>query len=168
MIMAHVLKEAGDTTRKLYLYDTYAGMSAPTEKDIDPYGDAASARWEALNKDGVNLWDYAPLEVVKANMESTGYPKEQIRYVKGMVEETIPKEAPESIALLRLDTDWYESTKHELVHLFPRLSKGGVLILDDYGHWKGAREAVDEYFKEHGVVMHLIRIDYTGRIGIKL
>ena len=76
--------------------------------------------------------------------------------------------APRKIALLRLDTDWYESTKHELVHLFPRLSTGGVLIVDDYGHWAGARRAVDEYVSEHGIVMLLTRIDYTGRIGVKL
>jgi predicted kinase len=66
-----------------------------------------------------------------------------------------------------LDTDWYESTYHELVHLFPKLVKGGVIIIDDYGHWKGAREALDQYFKEQNVQILLNRIDYTGRIGIK-
>jgi O-methyltransferase len=70
--------------------------------------------------------------------------------------------------LLRLDTDWYDSTRHELVHLFPRLSQGGVLIIDDYGHWKGARQAVDDYLKESGTRLLLNRIDYTGRIAVKV
>ncbi|HSR89761.1 MAG TPA: TylF/MycF/NovP-related O-methyltransferase, partial [Gemmatimonadales bacterium] len=79
-----------------------------------------------------------------------------------------PDAAPSTISLLRLDTDWYESTRHELTHLFPRLSPGGVLIIDDYGHWQGARKATDEYFARHSVRMLLNRIDYTGRIGVKL
>jgi O-methyltransferase len=84
------------------------------------------------------------------------------------VEETIPENAPESIALLRLDTDWYESTRHELEHLFPRLSPGGVLIIDDYGHWQGCKRAVDEYFGKNGARIFLARVDYTGRIGVKM
>jgi hypothetical protein len=87
--------------------------------------------------------------------------------VPGRVEDTIPGEAPETISLLRLDTDWYESTRHELEHLYPRLSLGGVLVLDDYGHWRGAREAVDEYFTQTGEFPLLSRIDYTGRIAIR-
>ena len=75
--------------------------------------------------------------------------------------------APDEVAVLRLDTDWYESTKHELVHLYPRVSPGGVLILDDYGHYEGARRAVDEYFEEVGGRPLLSRIDYTGRVGVK-
>ena len=65
------------------------------------------------------------------------------------------------------DTDWYESTKHELVHLFPRLSPGGAIIIDDYGHWEGARLAVDEYLRENKIKLFLNRIDYTGRIGVE-
>ena len=83
------------------------------------------------------------------------------------MEDTIPKNLPEKIALLRLDTDWYESTKHELIHLFPRLVPGGVLIIDDYGFWKGARQAVDEYFAENGIRILLTRMDDTGRMAIK-
>ena len=80
---------------------------------------------------------------------------------------TIPGEAPDRLALLRLDTDWYESTRHELVHLYPRLEKGGVLIIDDYGHWEGARRAVDEYFAHNPPPLLLARVDYAGRIAIK-
>jgi hypothetical protein len=101
-------------------------------------------------------------------MGSTAYPGSHIHYVKGRVEDTIPKHAPQAIALLRLDTDWYESTRHELEHLFPRLVRGGVLILDDYGHWKGAKEAVDEYFAKLGRSPLLQRLDYSGRLAIKV
>ena len=83
------------------------------------------------------------------------------------MEETIPARAPDDLALLRLDTDWYESTRHELEHLYPRLCDGGVLLLDDYGHWEGARRAVDEYFEAAGRAPLLARIDYTGRVAVK-
>ncbi len=110
------------------------------------------------------LWCYSPLEEVKRNMDSTGYPAAEITYVKGKVEDTLPDAAPAQIAVLRLDTDWYESTRHELEHLYPRLAPGGVLIIDDYGYWSGARKAVDEYF---GDSLLLNRIDNTGRMAIK-
>ena len=99
-------------------------------------------------------------------MLETGYPMAQIQFVSGMVEQTLLKQKPEKVALLRLDTDWYESTKCELEQLFPRLVPGAVLIIDDYGHWDGCRRAVDEYFEQHQVRMLLNRIDYTARIGI--
>ena len=84
-----------------------------------------------------------------------------------MVEDTIPAAAPEALALLRLDTDWYESTRHELVHLYPRIATGGVLIIDDYGHWEGARRAVDEYFASAAPPVLLHRVDYTARMAVK-
>ena len=99
-------------------------------------------------------------------MGSTGYPPEWVAYVEGLVEETITRSAPTRIALLRLDTDWYESTHHELVHLYPQLERGGVLIVDDYGHFAGARKAVDEYFADDPIL--LSRIDYTGRMAVKV
>ena len=100
-------------------------------------------------------------------MLSTGYDIARTHFVAGDVEQTIPGVVPEQISLLRLDTDWYESTRHELKHLYPRLIRGGVLIIDDYGHWKGARQAVDEYLAETGAKLLLNRIDYTGRAAVK-
>ena len=89
--------------------------------------------------------------------------------IKGKVEDTIPEKVPTNkIALLRLDTDWYESTAHELLHLYPLLNTHGVLIIDDYGHWQGCRRAVDEHFEKYNVRLLLNRIDETGRFGIKL
>jgi hypothetical protein len=93
---------------------------------------------------------------------------DQVFFVKGMVEDTLPAKAPETIAVLRLDTDWYESTRHELDHLYPRLSQNGILILDDYGHFLGARKATDEYLAKLATPPLLNRIDYAGRIAVKI
>ena len=100
-------------------------------------------------------------------MLALGYPAERIHFVKGLVENTIPQQSPETIALLRLDTDFYRSTKHELVHLYPRLQHGGILIIDDYGALEGARLATDEYLKEHRIPYFPARIDEHVRIGVK-
>lgn len=168
MAAALTLLERNDATRDLYLFDTYAGMTAPGSRDVSVDGHAARDLLGArrISEDDP-VWAYATLDRVKAAMHETGYDAARMRFVRGPVEETIPGAAPERIALLRLDTDWYESTRHELRSLYPRLSRGGVLIIDDYGHWKGARQAVDEYLAETGAKLLLNRIDYTGRIAVK-
>lgn len=162
MMIAYALLHFNDTTRKIYLYDTFEGMSAPTDNDVDIKGETA----ESLLEKGQAIC-YSPIEEVKANFENTKYPTNQVFFTKGKVEDTIPTTIPTQIALLRLDTDWYESTYHELVHLYPILEKNGVLIIDDYGHWAGARKAVDQYFKENNINLLLNRIDYTVRSTIK-
>jgi len=162
MLAALTLLALGRTDRRLYLYDTYEGMSEPGDKDVDlhgvPYRDLYEREKEILT---------VGLDIVKQNMVSTGYPAEQIIFVKGKVEDTLPGNAPDRIALLRLDTDFFESTYHEFVHLYPRLVPGGVLLIDDYGHFLGAREATDRYFRECGVKVLLHRVDYSCRIGVK-
>ena len=168
MAAARTLIECGDETRTLHLFDTFEGMSVPTDKDVAIDGQSADSLLAREDKnDSQSAWCLATIEDVKSGMSSTRYPPDRIRYIKGKVEETIPRSAPERIAILRLDTDWYESTRHELEHLFPRLVKGGVLIIDDYGHWKGAREAVDEYLSANKIKLLLNRIDYTGRVAVK-
>jgi hypothetical protein len=168
MAAARTLLEMGDTSRDLYLYDTFEGMTAPTMRDVSYGGESAAAVWkDRRGEDGTSTWSNISLDTVREAMESVGYDQARIHLVKGPVEQTIPEQAPSQIALLRLDTDWYESTYHELEHLFPRLVVGGVLIIDDYGHWLGAREATDEYIRKHGVRLLLNRIDYTGRIAVK-
>lgn len=168
MAVARTLIESGDTRRTLRLFDTFQGMSPPTSKDISVTGQTAESILREQDKDDPrSAWCAATLEDVQNGLSLTGYPKDRIVYAKGKVEDTIPRSAPETIAILRLDTDWYQSTKHELDHLFPRLVRGGVLIIDDYGHWRGARQAVDEYLAESGTKLLLNRIDYTGRIAIK-
>jgi len=144
-------------------------MPPPTEADKDFSGVDAAARLneESNNKKESYIWAYSALDEVKAAMALTQYNPERIQYIQGKVEDTIPASIPDKIALLRLDTDWYESTKHELEHLFPRLAKNGVLIIDDYGFWKGSRKAVDEYFAGLNMPVLLNRMDDTGRICIK-
>ena len=164
MAVADTLKRVGETDRQLLLFDTFTGLPDPSEQDVCFSGQSAESVINDCAKfDPEVAFCIASLEEVQANMKSTGYPEENTHYFKGMVEETLPANAPEKIAILRLDTDWYESTKHELIHLFPRLVDGGVLLIDDYGHWEGARQAVDEYLTENRIGMMLHRVDYTGR-----
>jgi O-methyltransferase len=154
--------------RDLYLFDTFDGMPPPGTDDRDLTGASAADLMDAEDKQTGAVWARSPLADVRRNLLDTGYAESRVRFVEGRVEETLPNRAPEQIAILRLDTDWYESTRHELVHLFPRLSTGGVLIIDDYGHWQGARRAVDEYLAETGVRLLLNRIDVTGRMALKI
>jgi hypothetical protein len=169
MTIARTLVDCGKQERELYLFDTFSGMTPPTEKDVDLSKRNAADLLDQTrdNRENANIWCFASLDDVRRNMQTTGYDPNRIHYIEGRVEDTIPGRAPQTIALLRLDTDWYESTYHELVHLFPRLSNNGVLLIDDYGHWEGARRAVDQYIAEKNLKILLNRVDYTGRIAIK-
>ncbi len=169
MAAALVLQRHHRRDIDLYLYDTFEGMPPPDSNDFDSRGKAASTQLAETprNRDST-LWAYAPLEDVRGNLARTGYDDSRLHFIKGKVEDTLPAQAPDGpIALLRLDTDWYASTKHELEHLYPKLTPGGVLILDDYGWWKGSKQAYDEYAKENGVRILLNRIDNAGRIAVK-
>jgi hypothetical protein len=143
-------------------------MSAPTGRDVAIDGQSAQTLLDSQRKDDpASAWCVAGIEDVRQAMARTAYGPGQVHFVKGKVEDTIPGNAPSRIAILRLDTDWYESTRHELTHLYPRLAPGGVLIIDDYGHWAGARQAVDEYLRDNRAGILLNRVDYTGRIAVK-
>ena len=169
MTMAQVLNESTNTARRLWLYDTYQGMTAPTDVDVaQDSGVAASQLLDATPiGNGDNVWCIASLDDVRSNVFGTGYPAANVEFVVGPVEQTLKESAPESIALLRLDTDWYESTRASLEHLYPKLLPGGVCILDDYGHWQGARKAVDEYFASQPRKPLMMPIDFSGRIFVK-
>ena len=143
-------------------------MSKSTDADRDYRGEVAADLLKRADKKTSWGWAYSPLDEVKQNLLTVGYDENNMIFVKGKVEGTLPANAPDRISLLRLDTDWYESTYHELQHLYPRLSIGGVLIIDDYGHWEGARRAVEQYIEENHLKVFLNRIDYTGRICVKL
>jgi hypothetical protein len=167
MMAARTLLVRGESDTRFWLYDTFEGMPPPDERDYGLHHEDPHAEWRRNQRGAVNEWCYAPLEEVRTNMLGTGLAAERIELVEGKVEETIPARVPERIAILRLDTDWYESTYHELVHLFPRLVSGGVLIIDDYGQWGGVRDAVDRYLSDEGIPLLLGRIDYAGRLAVK-
>jgi O-methyltransferase len=168
MLAARTLMALGHSGRVLWLYDTFAGMTAPGPEDVSFDGvDAHDEFARRRTGEHGSTWAAASLDDVQANLGSTGYPPENLRFVVGPVEETIPDLMPERIAILRLDTDWYASTRHELEHLYPRLVAGGVLIIDDYGHWRGAGKATDEFFASHGYQPLLTRIDNSARLLVK-
>jgi len=172
MAAALTLLGLGDTRRELVLLDTFTGMTDPSEHDVDLNGQSARELLAVGGSPDNVLWDHAPafacapLDDVRMRLESTGYPIEQLRFVPGRVEDTIPEHAPHQIALLRLDTDWYESTRHELEHLFPRVVNGGVVLIDDYCHGDGARKATDEYLEGHHLNLLFSRIDYSARMAV--
>lgn len=174
LAMIRALQSKGVDDRDVYLFDTFEGMTRPTERDTSPYASPALEVWTASEQERTEPWgglftpDFFTLDTVRSLILETGYPERHIHFVKGRVQDTLPAASPPSIALLRLDTDWYDSTWHELVHLYPRVSNGGVLIIDDYGHWDGCRAAVDQYFQEVEDPIFLSRIDYTGRVGVKM
>lgn len=166
MAAALTLLEEGQI-RDLYLFDTFAGMTAPTEHDVDVEGLIARQLYDSwkIGEYEDKEWCCASLSDVRANVLSTGYPEDRIHFVEGDVLKTIPHAGLEEIAILRLDTDWYESTRHELAHLYPRLRAGGILIIDDFGYWKGCRKAVLEYFGDSGPFLSII--DRTARLAVK-
>jgi len=168
MLIAKMLSNRNISDRKIYLYDTFKGMSEPTDKDITIDGkDAKESMIKSKQTKETSVWCLAELPDVKRNLQLTNYQENNIYYVEGKVEDTLPNSKPsEEIALLRLDTDWYESTKHELTFLYPELVHGGVLIIDDFGYWQGCHKAVIDYFKDKGSIL-FNRIDNNGRIAIK-
>ena len=172
-LAALTLLELGDVSRKIYLYDTFEGMPEPGVFDKDwndasPHPKWESLRWESEDSLGSRFGFGGSLETVRSTMEETKYPSENFIFVRGLVEETIPTTCPKQIAYLRLDTDWYSSTAHELEYLFPLLSVGGILVIDDYGYYKGSRKATDEYIKKNNIRILLSRISELGvREGVK-
>lgn len=162
---AKTLLALGEMDRDLHLFDTFEGMPPPTAEDLRRDGKSAEDLLAAQGKDRP-IWAIASLEDVQAGFEQVPYPGERVHYVQGMVEDTVPQQAPEQISILRLDTDWYASTKHELEFLYPRLVSGGVLLIDDYGYWQGSRQAVDEFLEKTGERLLMLRMD-EGRIAVK-
>jgi hypothetical protein len=169
MMMALAAAHFGDTSRAIHLYDTFAGMTEPSAADVQAQtGEAAADVLAAQPRDAANpFWALAPRETVEANLRRTGYPMDRFRLVEGDVLATLPAAAPPRLALLRLDTDWYASTRHELECLYPHLASGGVLIIDDYGYWAGSRKAVDDFFAHDPRRPLLHRTDFTGRVAVK-
>lgn len=143
--------------KEVWLYDTFQGMTKPENVDIDLNGNYAE---DMLHIPVVLA--YSSLEEVKKNLSKSNFDKNNLKFIIGDISETLlnSENIPKKISLLRLDTDWYKSTKDELFFLYPKLTENGILIVDDYGHWKGSKKAVDEYFDGKNIIIE--KIDYTG------
>jgi hypothetical protein len=165
--------------RDIYMFDTFSGL---TEPGLNDYAcESGPQQYKNKNElhnewsrhkvnNELNNWCYCPLEKVKENLESTGYPSEKLHYIKGDVCVTLlnDQNIPKNIAILRLDTDWYESSKIELIKLYPNVVKGGVIIFDDYYFWNGQRQATDEYFNEINKKYDFVKINSQTSAIIKL
>jgi O-methyltransferase len=156
--------------REVFLYDTFAGMTEAGEIDRSFLNQSAINLMETSEPTSNSIWAKVTIEEVKKNLSNLDYSKNLIRYIVGDVRETLltPKNLPEKISVLRLDTDWFDSTYIELVKLYPLLSPGGVLLIDDYGHWEGSRRAADKFFQEIGIDPFWNAIDYTCVMHLKL
>jgi hypothetical protein len=168
------LHQRGVLDREVVGYDTFTGMTEPTREDADFKGRPAGRRPRgalALDAAARRLGRKWPTQAgvsrdeVHTTLTASGYPGAHIHLVQGPIEETLPDNAPDTLALLRLDTGWYASTRHELEHLYPRLAVGGVLIVNDYGHYRGSRKAVDECLNGHRIFLQ--RLDYSARLAVK-
>lgn len=145
---ARTLLEAGDRSRQLWMYDTFSGI------------------WDDAEEDGDSRRNAVSLPAVQRTIAKADYPESRLRYIVGPVVETIPNNLPARIALLHIGNDRYASARHEVEHLVPRMTRGAVLIVDDYGQSQGARRAVDEYLDRTGTRLLLHRIDEAARIGV--
>jgi O-methyltransferase len=169
LAIARTLSNLGITDRKIWLYDTFDGMTKAGYQDFEIA--TGKSAMEILNDtevgDGNNVWAVSSVADVKNTLKLSSYPVENFVFVQGPVEYTLKYFSPNSISLLRLDTDWYSSTLKELHVLYPLITDLGVLIVDDYGHWSGAKQAVDEYFGNLPFKPFFHVIDYTGRLLLK-
>ena len=171
MMMAYSMQEFNkdhNEEKKLWLYDTFEGMANPSVHDENILNQKATYELKKNKKkeNQNDIWAYSPMSYVDKNIKKTGINQKNIVFIKGLVENTLLNIKPKKISLLRLDTDFYESTKKELEELYPLLEVGGVIIIDDYGHWKGCKKAVDEYFIDKKNIFFQ-QIDYSGLIGVK-
>jgi O-methyltransferase len=164
--MMLTLQRLGDHSRQIWGYDTFDGMTAPADLDVSFHGQKAKEIYSDHANRG-ERWLAIPRTTVTENLYRSGYSMEKVRLVEGDVQVSLRQGLPSSIAFLRLDTDWYESTMFELQTLYPKLVPKGIMIVDDYGHWRGAKKAVDEYFSKCDFRPLLQRVDYTARLVVK-
>ncbi len=174
-LMALANLQHGSKRRHLHLFDSFEGIPEPDEA-IDGERATQFARsvgGEAKGKLVALEQTYGAVGTLEANRELLeqiiGYDANYLHYHKGWFQDTLPKEADETgeIAILRLDGDWYSSTKVCLEHLYDRVVRGGFVILDDYGWYEGSKKAVDEFMAREGIKAFLNHIDNAGRYWIK-
>ena len=167
-----------NVVREIYMYDTFSGLVEPGEYDYT----CENASQYKMNKeqvyntwknnritDRINGWCYTPLQIIQDILNSTGYPKNNLHYIVGDVMQTLKDKTniPEKIAILRLDTNWYESSKYELEKMYDNVVIGGVIIFDDYYHWDGQRRATDDFLKTRNINYDFVKIDAKTAAIIK-
>ncbi len=152
-MMRAVLRVPGDTDRKVWVADSFEGLPPP---DPGKYAaDEGDTHFE-------NRELAVSIEEVKDNFQQYGLLDEQVVFLKGWFKDTLPDAPIEHLSVVRLDGDMYESTMDGLVNLYPKLSVGGYLIVDDYGAVPGCRKAVEDYRWEHDIKEEIVKIDWTG------
>lgn len=168
VLVALTLRYLGADDRSIYLYDTFFGMPEPGKNDFMLHKrHRAIDMWRRVRNGHGSHWNRGTLDEVRRNMLATGYDEARLVFVPGKVQDTLPKTKPQKIAFLRLDTDFYDSTRAEMEWLYPCLSPGGVLIVDGYGRWSGQKKAVDEYFNAERVEPLMLRVGYNDWISVQ-
>lgn len=154
ILMRAILKVNGDTNRKVWVADSFQGLPKP---NISLY--PADVAWQKI---GELSYLSVSLDKVKSNFAHFGLLDSQVIFLKGWFKDSLPTAPIEKLAVLRLDGDLYESTIDALIHLYPKLSIGGYIIIDDYGHWPSCAQAINDYRKLHNIDDVMEKIDYTG------
>ncbi len=165
LLVKMIFEEYGNNS-KVWLFDTFKGMTQPTDVDINFSGELAKVKYLKSKKTDYVDWAYAGYKDVKDNFIRSGVKIDDCVFVKGDVLKTIPRynDKLKKISFLRLDTDWYESTKIELDYFYPKIVKDGFLVIDDYGHWGGSRKAADQYFHKNQINEFKNMIDSSSRM----
>lgn len=153
IFMRAIMEAYADSTRTVWVADSFQGVPPPDKKR---YPIDAKV---GLHKDKTLV---IPVEEVQANFRRYGLLDDQVRFLPGWFKDTLPTAPIDRLAVARLDGDLYESTMDALVALYPKLSVGGYLIVDDYGNIPGTRQAVDDYRAEHSIDEPLVEIDWAG------
>ena len=153
IFMKALLKVSNITDRIVWVADSFEGLPKPNEEKY-----AADKGDKHYNKTALAI----SKEQVANNFKKYGLLDDNVKFLKGWFKDTLPTAPIQNLALVRLDGDMYESTMDGLVNLYPKLSKGGFIIIDDWGAVKGCKQAVNDYRKEHGITGEIVTIDWTG------
>jgi len=158
ILMRSILKAWGITDRNVWVADSFEGLPRPNPEE---YPADASDPHHKFPQLAVSL------EEVRSNFKKYGLLDDQVRFLKGLFRDTLPSAPIERLAVIRLDGDMYESTMDALVNLYPKLSVGGYVIVDDYGALQACRKAVDDYRIEHGITGEIRPVDWTAVFWLK-
>jgi hypothetical protein len=145
--------------RTVWGYDTFEGHPEPSADELDVWGNSQLEKFQVMRRKGEG-WASKSLDEVLSNIEQVSRTEiSRLRLVKGKAEESIQRQHPESVAILRIDVDWYEPSLAAWQQLYPRVPSGGIVIVDDYGHHSGSKKAFLEFFgSRHPKFTH---VDYS-------